>query len=63
MRKLRGRSIRVGSMADAPRGEALALDGGGVPVDPYRTTLYSAAELYDTPSYADSLDAASSARP
>jgi predicted Rossmann-fold nucleotide-binding protein len=57
VRKLRGRSIRVGSMADAPRGEVLALDGGDVPVDPYRTTLYSAAELYDTPSYADSLDA------
>ncbi|MGZ6752505.1 MAG: LOG family protein [Nocardioides sp.] len=28
-----------------------------VPVDPYRTTLYSPAELYDTRRYADSLDA------
>jgi predicted Rossmann-fold nucleotide-binding protein len=28
-----------------------------VPVDPYRTTLYTAAELYDAPSYARSLDA------
>ena len=27
------------------------------PVDPERTTLYTAAELYDTPSYVDSLDA------
>lgn len=27
------------------------------PVDPARTTLYTAAELYDTPAYADSLDA------
>ncbi len=29
----------------------------GVPVDPYRTGLYTAAELYDDPSYRDSLDA------
>jgi predicted Rossmann-fold nucleotide-binding protein len=29
----------------------------GVPVDTARTALYSAAELYDTPAYADSLDA------
>jgi predicted Rossmann-fold nucleotide-binding protein len=28
-----------------------------VPFNPYRATLYSAAELYDTPRYADSLDA------
>ncbi len=29
----------------------------GVPVDPYRATLYSPHELYDTPRYEDSLDA------
>ncbi|WP_238343018.1 LOG family protein [Nocardioides cynanchi] len=52
MRKVRGRSIRVGSTSDAPRVE---LDD--LPVDPYRTTLYTAAELYDAPVYADSLDA------
>ncbi len=28
-----------------------------VPVDPYRATLYSPRELYDTPHYRDSLDA------
>jgi predicted Rossmann-fold nucleotide-binding protein len=39
-------------MSEAPRVET-----GDVPVDPYRTSLYSAAELYDAPSYADSLDA------
>lgn len=30
---------------------------GQVPFNPYRATLYSAAELYDTASYADSTDA------
>jgi predicted Rossmann-fold nucleotide-binding protein len=44
-------------MADAPGADALAIDPGSVPVDPYRTTLYTAAELYDAPVYADSLDA------
>jgi predicted Rossmann-fold nucleotide-binding protein len=44
-------------MADAPGADALAIDAGSVPVDPYRTTLYTAAELYDAPVYADSLDA------
>jgi predicted Rossmann-fold nucleotide-binding protein len=39
-------------MEDAPR---VAADD--VPVDPYRTTLYTAAELYDAPEYAGSLDA------
>ncbi|GAB3782942.1 LOG family protein [Nocardioides ungokensis] len=29
----------------------------GVPVDPFRTSLYTAPELYDAPSYPDSLDA------
>ncbi len=29
----------------------------GIPVDPYRTTLYSPRELYDTRRYEDSLDA------
>jgi len=52
VRKLRGRSIRVGPMSEAPRVEA-----DDAPIDPYRTSLYSAAELYDAPTYADSLDA------
>jgi predicted Rossmann-fold nucleotide-binding protein len=39
-------------MAHAPR-----LDYGDVPVDPYRSTLYTPAELYDVRPYADSLDA------
>ena len=29
----------------------------GIPVDTYRSTLYSPRELYDAPRYADSLDA------
>jgi predicted Rossmann-fold nucleotide-binding protein len=57
VRKVRGRSIRVGPMADAPRADVLSIDVGGIPVNPYRTTLYTAAELYDAPAYADSLDA------
>jgi predicted Rossmann-fold nucleotide-binding protein len=52
VRKIRGRSIRVGSMADAPR-----VDAADAPIDPYRTSLYTAGELYDAPLYADSLDA------
>ncbi len=39
-------------MADAPQ-----VDRGGAPVDPYRTSLYTAAELYDVEPYAASLDA------
>jgi predicted Rossmann-fold nucleotide-binding protein len=39
-------------MAEAPRMEC-----GDVPVDPYRTTLYTPGELYDVTPYADSLDA------
>ena len=52
MRKLRGRSIKVGSMAEAPR-----IDWPDLPVDPYRTSLYTPGELYDATPYADSLDA------
>ena len=52
MRKVRGRSIRVRPMGDAPR-----VDLVGVPVDPYRPELYSPADLYDVSPYADSLDA------
>ncbi len=44
--------------------DAVRLAGGivlheipGIPVDPYRTTLYAPRELYDTPRYEDSLDA------
>jgi predicted Rossmann-fold nucleotide-binding protein len=39
-------------MAEAPR-----VDCGAVPVDPYRSSLYVAAELYDARRYADSFDA------
>jgi predicted Rossmann-fold nucleotide-binding protein len=52
VRKVRGRSIRVGPMSEAP-----VVETGDAPVDPYRTSLYSAAELYDAPGYADSFDA------
>jgi predicted Rossmann-fold nucleotide-binding protein len=52
VRKVRGRSIRVRPMAGAPR-----VERGGVPVDPYRTVLYTPDELYDAFPYADSLDA------
>jgi predicted Rossmann-fold nucleotide-binding protein len=38
-------------MAKAP-----SVDTSGVPVDCYRSSLYTADELYDTPAYADSLD-------
>lgn len=44
--------------------EEVALAGGvvfpevpGSPVDPYRASLYTPRELFDTPAYADSLDA------
>jgi predicted Rossmann-fold nucleotide-binding protein len=39
-------------MAGAPR-----LDTGDAPVDPYRSSLYTPAELYDARPYAESLDA------
>ena len=39
-------------MAAAPQ-----MDCGDAPVDPYRDTLYTPAELYDARLYADSLDA------
>jgi predicted Rossmann-fold nucleotide-binding protein len=51
VRKVRGRSLRVEPMAQAP-----SVDTSGVPVDCYRSSLYSADELYDTASYAGSLD-------
>jgi len=52
VRKVRGRSIRVRSTPEAP-----ALDLVSTPVDPYRTALYTPAELYDATPYADALDA------
>ena len=51
MRKVRGRSLRVEPMETAP-----SVDTIGVPVDCYRSSLYTADELYDAPSHADSLD-------
>jgi predicted Rossmann-fold nucleotide-binding protein len=51
VRKVRGRSLRVEPMAQAP-----SMDTTGVPVDCYRSTLYTADELYDAPAHADSLD-------
>ena len=39
-------------MAEAPR-----LDWRGLPFDPYRSSLYTPAELYDATPYAESLDA------
>jgi predicted Rossmann-fold nucleotide-binding protein len=51
VRKVRGRSLRVEPMAKAP-----SVDTSGAPVDCYRSSLYTADELYDTPAYADSLD-------
>jgi predicted Rossmann-fold nucleotide-binding protein len=52
VRKVRGRSIQVRSTPVAP-----ALDLASTPVDPYRSELYTPAELYDVTPYADSLDA------
>jgi predicted Rossmann-fold nucleotide-binding protein len=52
VRKLRGRSIKVRPLADSPR-----IDCGDAPVDPYRVSLYTPAELYDVTPYTDSLDA------
>ncbi len=52
MRDIRGRSLRVRPLA---RG-VLHLPSR-LPVDPYRRALYTAPELYDTATYADSLDA------
>ena len=52
MRDIRGRSLTVRPLA---RG-ILELPAR-LPVDPYRQGLYTADELYDTPAYADSLDA------
>ncbi|MGC4109090.1 MAG: Rossmann fold nucleotide-binding protein [Nocardioides sp.] len=52
MRHVRGRSIGVRPIVEAPR-----LHLGASPVDPERTTLYTADELYDAEPYAASLDA------
>ena len=52
MRRVRGRSIKVRPLAEAPR-----LDCGDAPIDPYRGSLYTPEELYDATPYADSLDA------
>jgi len=52
VRKLRGRSIKVRPIAEAPR-----VDCGDAPVDPYRRSLYSPAELYGVGPYTASLDA------
>lgn len=52
MHEIRGRSLAVRPLA---RG-VLQLSSR-LPLDPYRPGLYTAAELYDTPAYADSLDA------
>jgi predicted Rossmann-fold nucleotide-binding protein len=52
VRKVRGRSIRVRPMAEAPR-----VDLHDVPVDPYRDSLYTPSELYDAHPYSTSLDA------
>jgi len=52
VRKVRGRSIQVRSSPEAP-----SLDLVSTPVDPYRSVLYTPAELYDVTPYADSLDA------
>jgi len=52
VRKVRGRSIRVRPMAGSER-----VDCGDVPIDPYRESLYTPAELYDVSPYAESLDA------
>jgi predicted Rossmann-fold nucleotide-binding protein len=57
VRKVRGRSIRVDATAGAPRAGTLPIEVGDLPVDPYRTRLYTAAELYDAPAYAATLDA------
>jgi predicted Rossmann-fold nucleotide-binding protein len=52
VRKLRGRSIDVRPLEGSTR-----VDCGETPIDPYRSGLYTPAELYDATPYADSLDA------
>jgi predicted Rossmann-fold nucleotide-binding protein len=54
----------LGSTLDPGAGDRLAAAGAlvlpriqGIPVDPYRSSLYDAATLYDTEQYADSFDA------
>ena len=52
MRQIRGRSLSV-----RPLDRGVLDLPARLPVDPYRRGLYSADELYDTPVYAESLDA------
>ncbi|HEX3931010.1 MAG TPA: Rossmann fold nucleotide-binding protein [Nocardioides sp.] len=52
MRRVRGPSIRVRPVAEAP-----AVDLHDVPVDAYRDSLYAPGDLYDAEPYAASLDA------
>jgi predicted Rossmann-fold nucleotide-binding protein len=52
VRKVRGRSIRVRPMTGSER-----VDCGDAPIDAYRDSLYTPAELYDVSPYAESLDA------
>jgi predicted Rossmann-fold nucleotide-binding protein len=53
-----GCTFAAGDAARAEAGGALVLpEIPDVPVDPYRERLYSPADLYDTPAYADSVDA------
>jgi predicted Rossmann-fold nucleotide-binding protein len=52
VRKVRGRSIRVGPMAESAR-----IECAEAPIDPYRGALYTASELYDESPYPESLDA------
>jgi predicted Rossmann-fold nucleotide-binding protein len=42
VRKIRGRSLKVRPLAGSP-----PIDRGDAPVDPYRASLYTPAELYD----------------
>jgi predicted Rossmann-fold nucleotide-binding protein len=57
VRKVRGRSIRVLPVAAAPRVEL-----ADVPIDPYRSSLYTPGELYGRSPYPGSLDARTYAR-
>jgi predicted Rossmann-fold nucleotide-binding protein len=52
VRKIRGRSLKVRPLAGSP-----PVDCGDAPIDPYRGSLYTPAELYDATPYAESLDA------
>jgi predicted Rossmann-fold nucleotide-binding protein len=53
-----GCTFAAGDAARVEAGGALVLpEIPDVPVDPYRERLYSPGDLYDTPAYADSVDA------